>query len=41
MTYLDLSNNKIGDSGAAFLSDAIKVNTALINLDLSSLQQYW
>ena len=35
LTNLDLSENKIGDSGACFLSDAIKVNTVLTNLHLS------
>jgi len=32
---LDLSRKGIGDSGAGFLSDAIKVNTVLTNLNLS------
>ena len=30
-----MSYNKIGGSGAAFLSDALKVNTTLTKLDLS------
>jgi len=34
LTNLDLSSNNIGASGAASLSDAIKVNTVLTNLDL-------
>jgi len=31
---LDFCRNNIGDSGAASLSDNIKVNTALTNLNL-------
>jgi len=35
LTNLGLSENDIGASGAASLSDAVKVNTVLTNLDLS------
>ncbi|CAF1337511.1 unnamed protein product [Adineta steineri] len=35
LTQLCLSNNKIGDKGAQYLSEALKKNTALTTLDLS------
>ena len=40
LTYLDLSSNKICDSGAASLSQALSVNTSLTYLDLSSNEIY-
>ena len=40
LTYLDLSSNKICDSGAASLSQALSVNTSLTYLDLSSNKIY-
>ena len=36
LTDLDLSDNCIGDSGAAAISEALKVNTCLTDLNLSS-----